>query len=64
MWKEDLELKRASLDIECVRHWDEVIWSCFARFGRIQRNSGLFRDVLAHSIVFTVWEVDACGLLT
>ena len=64
MWKEDLELKRASLDIECVRHWDEVIWSSFARFGRIQCDSGLFRDVLAHSIVFTVWDVDACGLLT
>ena len=59
MWKEDLELKRALTGIICVKYWDGVIWSSFARFGRIQRNSGLFRDVLAHSIVFTVWEVDA-----
>lgn len=64
MRKEDLELKRASLDIECVVKRGGVIWSCFARFGRIQCDSGLFRDVLAHSIVFTVWKVDACGLLT
>ena len=64
MRKVNLELKRALTGIDCMRHWDEVMWSCFARFGRIQCDSGLFRDVLAHSIVFTVWEVDACGLLT
>ena len=64
MWKEDLGLKRALTGIDYARHWDEVMWSSLTRFGRIQCDSGLFRDVLAHSIVFTVWEVDACGLLT
>ena len=64
MWKEDLELKGGSLGIDYVRYWDEVMWSCLTRFGRIQRDSGLFRGVWVSSSTLTAFKVNACGLLT
>ena len=59
MRKEDLELKRALTGIDCMRHWDEVMWSCFARFGRIQCDSGLLRGVWVSSSTLTAFKVNA-----